>query len=109
MTGGSSDGVQRYNELPIHVRRHLEAMTVEMCETQREFGRRPKKVRDWVLTLDEDDVEIYNRLRESYRNATVVSRFLKWVGVTAFLVFMGMAGALEKIIGLVKFLFGARP
>lgn len=100
------DGCQRYNELPIYVRRHLEGMTPEMIEAQNTFVRRPEKVRNWLLNLDEQDIDVLERIKESYRNATVISRFLKWIGVTMFLVFMGMAGAFEKIMLLIRWALG---
>jgi hypothetical protein len=100
------DGCERYNELPLHVRRYLESMTREQIEASEQFVRRPKKVRDWLLNLDEEDVDALERLKKTYRDAGAVSRFMKWIFLGGIFLFMQFDGFFEKILVLLKITSG---
>jgi hypothetical protein len=58
------------------------------------------KLRAFLESMDEEDVETAKQLMKAYRNAGVVSRFLKWSIIVAFTVFMGLAGVFEKVVKL---------
>src|SRR5688572_21269448 len=65
------DQCERYLQLPLSVRRMLEKMTDEDVRASEDFMRMSPKSRKWWLSLEDDDVEIMERLMQSYRNAGV--------------------------------------
>jgi len=58
------------------------------------------EVRSFLESLDSEDVQTCKDIIKAYRNASVISRFFKWMTVTAFVIFMGMAGLWEKLAKL---------
>ena len=74
--------------------------TTRGCERYMELD---PALREFLEGMDQEDVDTAKQILKTYKSASIVSRFMKWLIITVFVIFMSAAGLWEK---LAKLFFG---
>lgn len=70
------------------------------------FAHLPKPTREWLESLDKEDIDEIKEAIKFYHATRTIGRFWKWLIITVVSVFVGAAQFGEAIVKAFSWLFG---